>query len=285
MFAGGQPTWVKGLSSLLATNISDMMVPWEEIAVVERTGVGEDGVRVPFANGGSLSMESITPGVVGGTDADIDMQGYNIVPVPKSVTVPIADHYLENAQESQIEEMVALMVEAYHKELILDLEAAIKAQLTASQHRVGHAATQQMTEALLRKGKWQAVQNGAPGDKVAIITAHSGEQLESDLVNKNLFAGVTQKVSEDGLMRFMKYSGVTVYPDAYLGFDTAQTPDMDLNVIANRRGIRIAFGGTGPRIKIHDGDAVNSRLSFVVWFKVAIPNPNLAVWMGVDQTT
>jgi len=277
--AGAALTWIQALSDAVASNVSDLLAPLEALFTVERVGDGENAVRVP-TSGTGLTMENITPGTVGGTDADYTLTGVNITPLPRSIQIPIAEDELRRAQDSQIADIIARMSEAAHKKIVGLLGTAIETRCAAAAQKVGVGAAQEFDMALVKEAKWKLKKNGAPGAPVAIVTPGAMEELETDLETKNTYSALTDTIVDGA--QFFRYSGVLIYPDIHLGYETA-TPNIEHNLMSTKNGVRIVYGGTGPEVKIlTTSDPVNVRLAMVVWVAVDIPEETLGMWMRCE---
>lgn len=282
--AGAAFSWTEGLSLAVASNISDVMAPLEELFTVEYTGKGEDGIKVPTSPGG-LTMTTGTKGTIGASDSSYAFGGVSIVPTPRFVSVPVAEEDLENATDSQVQDLILALTEALHQEIILDIQAAMAARLTTAPYQVTSYTA--MEEAAIRAGKWTVKKNKAPGDVRLLITSKAMQELEADLVSKNLNALITERLtagmSPNGATSLVQYGQTLIYPDVYLGDDGA-SPALGYNLAATKRGVWIAYGGIGPRIKVlPTEDPINVRLTMKVYLKVDIPNPKLACWIQTQN--
>lgn len=272
-------TWQEQLAAAVASNISDMIAPLEALFTVHRTGLGVKGVKVPTASA-ELTMEDIVAGVPGGTDVDYNFTGETVTPVPCSVQIPVAEIDLENAEPSQIDDLIARMTVAAHKKILGKIGAAMTARLTAD-YSVGTGTAQAMNIALARAGRWKVRTNKGAGPLGAILTAEAAQELEDDFVSKNMYAALTGTILEGADV--YKFAGATWYPDVYLGDDGTVPHPIEYNLIACKNGVHIAYAGTGPRVKVlPTTDPVNVRLAMALYVAADIPNPNLACWMKTE---
>jgi len=276
--AGGQFTWKQALSAAVASNISDVMAPLEQLFTVEYIGVGEDGIKVPTASGG-LAMNAVTKGTPATNDSNYNFTGVTYTPTPRALSVPIAKRDLENASPAQVEDLILAFSEAAHQEIINDIQTAVAA-LTPT---VGTGAADTLDAATLRSAKWKIKKNKGPGQIRAVVASDSMEEFETNLESLNLRATLTQQVVSGAEM--YEYAGMLIYPDVYLGGDGAGPPEIKYNFACTQRGLRIVYGGLEPDIVVlPTTDPINVRLAMGMWLKAGIPNENLACWIKTGGT-
>jgi len=265
--------WVDQLAPAVTDAMSDMIAPLESMFTFHypEDGQGIDAVLVPSATG-TLSMTSITPGTISGSgdDSDYSFSGTTITPAPYAVKIPLAEEHLRKAQPSQVQGVINAMAEAGYDQLITLIETAVAALTVLTGGTSGAA----LTADLFKTAKWKLRAAKASGPLYSVLTIPAFEDLEVSLETAAAPLGSVGQDAVNGVDMF-RYSGVQIYPDAYLGNDGTD----GYSFISTKDGLHVAWG-LEPTFKIlPTTDPVNVRLAMKMWVAVGTPNPNKILWL------